>query len=295
VQRLNIEMASPGFAKDVPKRVNDLLSKEFPKDIKLEWKGKTSAGVECEASIVQGSKGTLGFFKSTLKGAARNVDVTSEINTEKNLRAEVTIKDELADGLTTIVTADSNKDGTYGTFAVEYNRDNASLTASADYGKDAGSTLKGSVAVGQGKTGFVLGAIGEYFVGSPANKLQAFTVNLGYRSKEFDIVAFDRMKGEKNEVGASYFHSVNSDLTVGTEISFDTNNADARPKLTLGTEWRQTADTTLKSTFDTQGLLGFSYQQRFSPRMKATLAASVDSANLSKNNVVYGVSLNLTD
>jgi hypothetical protein len=292
-------MASPGFAKDVPKRVNDLLSKEFPKDFKLEWKGKTNSGVECEASIVQGTKGTLGFFKSTFKGAARNVDVTSEINTEKNVRAEVTIKDELLPGLTTIVTADSNKDGSYGTFAVEFNRDNASLTASADYGKDAGSTLKGSLAVGQGKTGFVLGAIGEYFVGSPANKLQAFTVNLGYRSKEFDIVVFDRMKSgadaQKNEVGASYFHSVNADLAVGTEISFDTNNADARPKLTLGTEWRQTLDTTLKGTFDTQGLLGFSYQQRFNPRLKATLAANVDSANLSKNNVVYGVSLNFTD
>jgi len=292
-------MALPGFAKDVPKRVSDLLSKEFPKDFKLEWKGKTPSGVDCEASIVQGTKGTLGFFKSTLRGVARNVDVSSEINTEKNLRGEVTVKDELLPGLTAIVTADSNKDGTYGTLAVEYSRDNASLTASVDYGKDAGSTIKGSLAVGQGKTGFVLGAIGEYFVGSPANKVQSFTVNLGFRSKEFDIVAFDRMKSgadsQKNEVGASYFHAVNTDLTVGTEISFDTNNADARPKLTLGTEYRQNSDTTLKSTFDTQGQIGFSYQQKFSPRLKATLAANVDSANLSKNNVVYGVSLNLTD
>lgn len=290
-------MSSPGFAKDVPKRVNDLLTKEFPKEYKLEWKGKTSAGVECETSVVQGPKGTLGFFKSTVKNAVRNVDVSGEANTDKSLRGEVTIKNELADGLTTILTADSNKDGTYGTFALEYVRDNASFTASSDYGKDAGSTVKASVALGQGKVGFVAGTIAEFFVGSPANRLQSFTANLGYRSREFDFVAFNRVKGagdsRKNECGVNYFHSVNSDLSIGTEFAVDTTSSGA--KLSIGSEWRQTADTTVKTAFDTTGLINFSYQQRFSPRLKTTLSATVDSSNLSKNSAVYGVSLNFTD
>jgi hypothetical protein len=51
---------------------------------------------------------------------------------------------------------------------------------------------------------------------------------------------------DKNELGGSYFHNVNSDLAVGTEVVFDTTNADSKPKLTLGTQYKVNDDTTFK-------------------------------------------------
>lgn len=291
-------MANAGVAKDLGKRSSDLLSKEFPTEYKIEWKGATAAGVAVETSLAQAGERVTGAFKATLKQVARNTSAELEIKTDRSAKVEVVLRDEVAKDLKTTVTAESNKDGNYGTFAVEYRRDLATVTAAADYGKDAGSTLKGSVSFGRAE-GLVFGSQGEYFVGRPANRLTAFTVTAGYRTKEFDLLAFDRFKHtdkeHKNEVGASYYHNASADLAIATEFAFDSNNAEAKPKLTLGTKWAPAADTTVKATFDTAGKLAFSYQQKLNARVTGTLAATLDAQNFSKSNTVFGVTLALTD
>jgi len=134
------------------------------------------------------------------------------------------------------------------------------------------------------------------------SELKDLTTLLSYSSSEFDITAFGRIQKnqnddeEKNELGASYFHSINKEWQVGSEATFETANTDAKPKLTFATQYQLQSDTTLKAKFDTTGRLGLSYQQKYNRNAKLTISSTIDTNNLgAKNSSTFGFSLSLND
>jgi len=288
----------PGLFKDLNKRTSDLLTKEFPSEKaenKVEWKGETSNNVSLETSLVQKSDGSIiGTFIPKYKYKEWGTTLTAELKTTKDFKAEAAIEDQFVPGLKTTLTGESKGEDLFSTFAVEYKHELATVTASADYGQTAGSTLKATAVVGS--QGFSVGGSAEYFVGSSSDSsLKELHTVLGYSTDEFDLSAFGKLQNEKeaNILGATYYQKVNSDLAVGTEISFDTANADAKPKLVFGTQYRLEADTVLKGKFDTAGKLGLSYQQKFSKNSKLTLSSTIDTKNLGKNSSTFGFTLSL--
>jgi hypothetical protein len=291
----------PGLFGDLGKRVSDLLTKEFPsekQENKFAWKGQANNEVTLETTFLQRKDGSiLGTFAPKYKHKDWNTTFSADINTKREVKAEVAVEDLLnVEGLKTTLTGFSRGNDNFGTVGVEYKHELATVAASVDYGKASGSTVKASAVIGT--QGIALGASTEYFFGGES-ELKELTTVLSYASSEFDITAFGRIQQseeDKNELGATYFHKINSDWQVGAEATFDTAHNDAKPKLTFATQYFLHNDTILKGKFDTTGKLGLSYQQKYNRNAKLTISSTIDTNNLGgKNSSTFGFSLSLTD
>jgi len=280
----------PGLFADLGKRLNDLLTKEFPSEKgenKLSWKGQPNRETTLETNIVQRKDGSIiGTFAPKYNHREWGTTFSAEINTRREVKVEAAAEDLLSvDGLKTTATGYSKGAENYGEFGVEYKHEMATVTASVDYGKANGSTVKASAVIGA--QGIALGARTEYFFGGES-ELKDLTTVLSYASPEFDLTAFGRIQSvndeDKNELGASYFHRINPDWQVGAEAVFETANTDAKPKLTFGTQYALNPDSILKAKFDTAGRLGLSLQQKWNRNAKITIASTIDTNNLSGKN-----------
>jgi len=290
----------PGLFGDLGKRVNDLLTKDFPsekQENKLSWKGKTTNDVTVETTFFQRKDGSiLGTFAPKYRHKDWNTTFSAEVNTKKEVKAEVSAEDLLGvDGLKTTLTGFSKGNDNYGTLGVEYKHELATVTAAVDYGKASGSTVKASAVIGA--QGIALGASTEYFFGGES-ELKELTTVLSYGSDEFDITGFGRILSQsdedKNELGATYFHKINREWQVGAEATFETANTEGKPKLSFASQYKLQDDTVLKGKFDTAGKLGLSYQQQFNKHAKFTLSSTIDTNNLGgKNSSTFGFSLSL--
>jgi len=97
-------------------------------------------------------------------------------------------------------------------------------------------------------------------------------------------------------LGLTYFHKVNSDLSVGADATFDVSNSDVRPKFTFGVQYSLNPDSTVKTKLDNQGQLALSYTQKFNKNAKLTVSGGFDTNNFSgKDSANYGFSLALND
>jgi len=288
----------PSLFKDLNKRNSDLLTKDFPsekRENKVDWKGATSSNVTFETSLTQRNDGSvLGIFTPKYEIKELNTTFTGELKTNKDFKAEVAVNDRFAPGLKTTISGESKGEDLFGTLGVEYKHEIATFTASVDYGQASGSNLKTSVVLGT--QGFQAGANVDYFLGSSNDSsLREVHAIASYSTDEFDLGVFGKILNEKDStlLGASYFHKVNSDLQVGAEIQFDTQNPETKPKLTAASQWRIEDYAFLKTKFDTNGKLGLAYQQKFKPAT-LTLSGTVDTNNLSgKNASSVGFNLSL--
>jgi voltage-dependent anion channel protein 2 len=282
--------------------MSDLLTKEFPsekQENKFAWKGQASNDVTIETTFLRRADGSiLGSFAPKYRHKDWNTTFSADINTKKEVKAEVSVEDLLSvDGLKTTLTGYSKANENSGTVAAEYKHELATVTASVDFGKAAGSTVKASGVVGS--QGVALGASTEYFFGGES-ELKDLTTVLSYGSTDFDITAFGRIQSlndeDRNELGATYFHKINSEWQVGAEAVFEVANADSKPKLTFASQYQLHNETTLKAKFDTAGRLGLSYQQKYNKNAKITIASTIDTNNLSgKNSSTLGFTLSLND
>lgn len=289
-------MSRPGLFKDLNKRAGDLLSKEFPfEEKKFEWKGATVNNVTVEANFVQKPDGAVvGTLTPKYSYKPYGLNFLAEVNTKKEIKVETTVENQVVDGLKLTLTGEAKGADTFATLATEYKHEYATVTGSVDVGKAEGSTAKATTVFGA--QGFSLGFSTEYFMGESA-QIKNWETRVAYLSKEYDVNVFSRRvygkteKDNKNEVGASYFHNVNSDVVVGTEVVVDTAKADAKPKLTLGTQYKLNPDTILKGKFDTNGVLGVSWSQKFNNNSKLLVGANVDTNTLTAKSVGFTLTL----
>jgi len=288
----------PVFYKDLNKRNSDLLTKEFPsekKENKVDWKGETSSNVSFETSLAQRYDGSiLGIFTPKYRIRDWRTTVSADLKTNKDFKVEVSVDDSFTPGLRSIFSGESRGEDLFATVGVEYKHELATFTGSVDYGQASGSSLKTSSVVGT--QGFQLGASVDYFIGaSNDSSLREFNATASYSNDEFDTGLFGKILPEKdsNVFGANYFQRVNTDLSVGAEVTFDTQNPEIKPKLTAAAQYRIDPDAVVKTKFDTNGRLGLSYQQRFKSS-RFTISGTIDTNNLSaKNSANVGFTLSL--
>jgi len=292
--------------KNVGKRVSDLLTKDFPSDKreqKHEWKSTTADGLKLEFSIKteegrDGSK-TVGTVKDEFYYAPWSSTFTAELNTDKEFKSEVSIADKLVKGLKTILTAQSQKrDGLeyFGSVGLEYQHEYASATVSTELGRATDNAVKASLVVGS--QGLSVGANVECVRKESATELKELKVAASYASDEYDITGYGKVahtpKASTSELGASYYHKINSDLAVGTEIKFDVSNPDKKPALAFGTSYKLQHDSTLKARFDTEGKLGLSLAQQINKSVKLLISSTIDTNGPSgKNGSAFGFTLSL--
>jgi voltage-dependent anion channel protein 2 len=296
----------PVLFKDLVKRSDDLLTKEFPSDKsenKLEWKGEEKNNISQDVTLTQKSDGSiLGVFAPKYKYKEYGATFTGELRTNREFKVEVGLEDMFSKvkGLKTTLSAETKGEDLVDTLSVEYKHDYAAASTSFDYGQSNGSTIKASAVVGISTattSGIQLGTSVDYFLGSNSDSiLKEIQGQLTYGTPEYDIGVFGKIQNEKDSsiLGAKYFQKVNSDLSVASEVSFDTQNADAKPKLSFGSQYRLDADTYVKGRFDTAGKLGLSWNHKVGGNAKLTVAATLDTNNLgAKSASTFGFTLSL--
>lgn len=284
----------PVLFKDLDKRSNDLLTKEFPSDKsenKFEWKADTASKTTQEIVLTQKSDGSVsGTFTAKYKHADLGSTFTTELRTNREFKTEVAVEDQLTKGLKVTVSGESKGEDLIGTLGVEYKHEKAAVTTSADYGQN-GSNLKGSLVFGY--NGFQFGGSGDYHVGSDSSNLREVQTQLTYGTEEFDLGAFAKHNPEKdsNILGVQYFQKVNPDLSVGARASFDTSNADARPTLLFGASYKLDDSTFVKGKFDTSGKLTTSWIHKLNKNAQLGIGGTFDTNNLGPKSSVFGFHL----
>jgi len=290
-------MTSVVFFKDVSKRYSDLSSKEFGYDEnKLKFTGK-SGDVTFEATISNKADTTTGTFSEKYEYKPWNSTFTAEVNTKKEFKGEVSLKEQLP-GLKATATTAVNEKGATTTAAVEYKRDQAAVTGSVDIGDAKGSNIKASATLGVWKN-LLFGGSVHYVYGSKL-AMKDVKMSAAWNTEEYDANLFGSIKAvensEKTEVGVNYFHKVNSNLSVGTEITLDPHGTDPKKdtSMTFATQYKIDANATVKTKVDVTGKIGFSFNQKFNPNTSFTLAALIDTNHFSnKNSSQFGFSVNM--
>jgi len=287
----------PLLYKDLNKRTNDLLTKDFPsdkKENKVDWKGETNSQVSFETSLVQKNDGSiLGTFSPKYRLKDWNTTITGELKTNKDYKAELSIDNHFTPGLKTTLTEESRGADLFTTAGIEYRHDLVAVTGSFEYGNTSGtSNVKASAVVGS--QGFSLGSALDYFIGTSDSSLREFNATAMYSNDDFDLGFYGKILTEKdsNILGALYYQRVNGDLQVGTEVSFDTQNPDTKPKLTAGAQYRIDNDAFVKTKVDTSGKVGISWTQKFKSS-RLTVSTTMDTNNLGGKNSAVGFNLSL--
>jgi voltage-dependent anion channel protein 2 len=292
------------YFKNLSKRVNDLLTKDFPSDKgenKVEWKGTAPNNVSIESSITTKSDGSsFGTISPKYKAKEYGTTFGLEVNTKKEGKVEVSMEDYHVPGLKTTVTGNYKPDDRFVTVGADYKHENGTVSGQVDYGKSAGIVLEGSAVVGA--QGFALGGSAQYLLGTSDNELKKLHSILSYSTVDFDISAFAKHQAaegkneEKNIMGLNYYHRFTPDWVVGGEATFETIPPEATPTLAFGTQYRLSDDTTLKSKFDTEGKFGLSWMQKYNRNTKFTLSSTVDTKNFgNKNSAQFGFTLSFND
>jgi len=292
-------MSTPPLFKDLGKRSSDLLTKEYPsEEKKFEWKGTTSNGITIETNAVQKGDGPIvGTITPSYKYKEYGLNVLGEFNTNKDIKLETSVENQGVQGLKATLTGEQKGKDTFATLAAEYKHQHATVNGSVDFGKSKGNTIKANSVFGH--IGWLLGLSAEYLIASDHQELKLFNTTVGYTNKDFDVTVFGRIvgteKGDKNEVGGTYFHNVREDTAFGAEVVFDTSSAESKPKLSFGGQHKLQEDTILKAKVDTTGILGFSFQQRFNKNSKMTIASKIDTgAQSGKSTTSVGFNINCT-
>ncbi|KAL3929564.1 MAG: hypothetical protein SGPRY_001910 [Prymnesium sp.] len=108
---------------------------------------------------------------------------------------------------------------------------------------------------------------------------------------EFSVIAkLNTPSGKSPTYTGMYYHKVSSDMQVGAELKHSTGDV----ALAFGCMYKLDKDTTVKAKVDADGMLFSSYKQKLSPLATVTLAAQVDTVNLSDNKHKFGMILNVT-
>jgi len=279
---------APKPFKDLGKKCSDLLSKDFKVgENKVEVKTKTANGVTfTPVATKKGDK-----FDGSLAAKYGFPFATAEATLKTSGVVETSIETtKLAPGVTATLDVSTSSASLLasGKATVDYKHDLFGLKATYDWIKgDAGCSLSTAT------MGVSLGCDAAYSMSKSA--LTKYAAAAEYAQKDYTLAAkLTEAVGKPNgsTYESSYFHSVSSALQVGTEMK---KAGDKDVALAFGCMYKLDKATTVKGKVDADGILSASYKSVLSPISTLTIAAQIDTVNLSQSSKhKMGFALNLT-
>jgi len=212
-------MSLPNFA-DLGKITRDLLTKNFPGEkSKVETTTNTSNGATYVSSATRDfAKGSVvGLFNPKFKYSPYGLNINTSVGTDNKLKAEVSVENQLADGVKTTVVAQRGDTKALSPFkaTLEYVTSGFTGNLAVDLFAPADTYVTGSF-VG-GHENFVAGV--EVQAAVSAQALHGAKGLLGYRNKEFEIFGTVTRNAESAVEGnVTYYHNASSSLQVGGEL-----------------------------------------------------------------------------
>jgi len=220
-----------------------------------------------------------------VKGSCKGHQITSIENLKQDVSVEISPAKHSSRGFKWTLFLGSNlaefNDKLKGKVSGELKNEYTTSSLTIEHPIKSGGSQKGedaklqlSSVIGLKEKGISVGIDTEYSLSSHAPK--TFNAIILKNCSDFDFGVFGRRKfGSSGSVvvGANYLQKVEkwSDGQVGAEVSFDLS--EKTPSLLLGASFKPSETATLKTRFDSKGLMGFLYTEQWSGPLSVSLGA----------------------
>jgi voltage-dependent anion channel protein 2 len=278
--------------KDIGKACSDLLTKDYKTGKNtVELKTKTPNGITFTPSATKSGDKLDGSLK-TVYGVAKGMEAEVNLSTSGVLKCTFEAVDAIAKGMTCKIEGETPAPGKGGLLSsglteLVYKTGPFRCQGSFDFYKgDIVANASGTM------TGLSVGAECGYSTSKSA--LSKYAAACQYVQPDFVVsmkLAEAMAKPGKSFSGA-YYHKVSGDMQVGAELAKAAAKSDV--DLAFGCQYKLDKDTTVKGKVDSDGKLFASFKQKLSPLTLLTLAAEIDTVNLSEGKHKFGMVMNLT-
>jgi len=269
----------PPLFKKFGKTVQDLFKEQYDFKRQFKLKSSTATGATLESTIESFAKG--GDFAGSLKSTWKQAEIgTFETELHTSGATKYSVKaDQLGKGLTVKLSGDEKPSGKIET---DYAQNLFSSSITLDAASNATSVDFGGVV---GFDGLAVG--GHVKADITGQKVSDFNAGAEYTGKDFTVTV--KTSDQTSKLGTSYFHKLNSDLSVGALFTYDVEKGTRT--LTIGDEYRLGGKNLAKGKIDTNGQLSVALVHQLAA-VKVGLALETNIHSGAKN---YGITLSYGD
>uniref|UniRef100_A0A667Z3P4 Non-selective voltage-gated ion channel VDAC3 n=1 Tax=Myripristis murdjan TaxID=586833 RepID=A0A667Z3P4_9TELE len=279
-------MAVPPSYSDLGKAAKDIFSKGYGFGVvKLDLKTKSQSGVEFNTS---GSSNTdtgkaAGSLETKYKMKELGLTFNQKWNTDNTLATEVTVEDQLAQGLkvaldTSFVPNTGKKSGKLKT---GYKRDYVNLGCDIDF---EGPIIHAAAVLGY--EGWLAGY--QMAFDTAKSKLAQNNFALGYRAGDFQL---HTNVNDGTEFGGSIYQKVNDELETAVTLAWTAGSNNTR--FGIAAKYKLDKDASLSAKVNNASLIGVGYTQSLRPGVKVTLSALIDGKNFNAGGHKVGMGFEL--
>ncbi|XP_026073005.1 voltage-dependent anion-selective channel protein 2-like isoform X1 [Carassius auratus] len=282
-------MAVPPAYADLGKSAKDIFSKGYSfGTVKLDLKTKSQNGV-MEFST-GGSSNTdtgkaAGNLETKYKVKDLGLTLNQKWNTDNVLTNEVTLEDQLANGLklgldTSFVPNTGKKSAKLKT---GYKRDY--MNVGSDIAFDlSGPTIHAAAVLGY--EGWLAGYQMAFDVAE--SKLAQNNFALGYKAGDFQL---HTNVNDGTEFGGSIYQKVNGQLETAVNLSWTAGSNNTR--FGIAAKYQLDKDSSISAKVNNASLVGVGYTQSLRPGVKLTLSALIDAKNFNTGGHKVGMGFEL--
>ncbi|XP_029564692.1 voltage-dependent anion-selective channel protein 2 isoform X1 [Salmo trutta] len=280
-------MAVPPSYSDLGKAAKDIFSKGYGFGIvKLDLKTKSQSGVmEFNTS---GSSNTdtgkaAGNLETKYKMKELGLSFNQKWNTDNTLATEVTVEDQLAQGLkvaldTSFVPNTGKKSGKLKT---GYKRDFLNVGCDVDF---EGPIIHAAAVVGY--DGWLAGY--QMAFDTAKSKLAQNNFALGYKAGDFQL---HTNVNDGTEFGGSIYQKVDDKLETAVTLAWTAGSNNTR--FGIAAKYALDKDASLSAKVNNASLIGVGYTQALRPGVKVTLSALIDGKNFNTGGHKVGLGFEL--
>ncbi|NWH65896.1 VDAC3 protein, partial [Geococcyx californianus] len=281
-------MAVPPSYSDLGKSARDVFNKGYGFGmVKLELKTKSSSGVEF---IATGSSSTdtgkaSGGLETKYKIKDYGLTFTQKWNTDNMLGTEVSVEDQLAEGLkvaleTTFVPNTGKKSGKLKT---SYKREYVNLGCNIDIDL-SGPTVYGWAVLGY--DGWLAGY--QMAFDTAKSKLSQNNFALGYKAGDFQL---HTNVNDGTEFGGSIYQKVNDKVETSVNLAWTAGSNNTR--FGIAAKYQADEKTSIVAKVNNASLIGIGYSHALRPGVKLTLSGLIDGKNFSAGGHKVGMGFEL--
>jgi len=273
--------------KDIGKACKDLLSKDYGVgDTVVELKSKTASGLEFTPKATKKEDSSVAGELKTTYSLLPWLACEGTVGTKGSVKANLTAKDLMA-GLEVKAECERAPPGkgvlSVGNLILDYKQ--ALFTGKCSYDFIKKDLLASCSTVYAGA--FTLGA--DCAV-SPAGALTSWATACQYDGKEFIVSANIAEKKGAKTYSCGYYHVVSKQMQVGVALA---KTPKPEPDIEFGCAYKLEDGASVKGKVKSDGKLSTSYKTKVSKIATMTLAAQIDSHNLSGTGHKFGMELAL--
>lgn len=280
-------MAPPTYS-DLGKNARDVFGKGYHFGlIKVDCKTKTASNVEFNTGGVsnQESGKVFGSLETKYKVKDYGLTFSEKWNTDNTLATEVSVQDQLLNGLKmsadcTFAPQTGNKTGRV---KAAFQNDMCALNCDVDLDM-AGPLIQASAVVGH------QGWLAGYQTGfdTQTSKLTKNNFALGFSTGDF-ILHTNVDDGQ--EFGGSIYQKLSPQLETGIQLAWSAGSNNT--KFGIGAKYDLDADACIRAKVNNSCQIGLGYQQRLREGITITLSTLIDGMNFNNGGHKIGLALEL--